>query len=339
MLHKKSYKSLVWGILSVLFCMVCLSAEGYAVRSDEAEDVSLTVQKKGEAYVLALSALPHEARSAALMFDVSLGKGDIVPQMVTEEKAAHLNLTLGPPTGGRVRVLLDGNLSNTDTAAKPLPLLCLQMPTDPTYVPVVSEAILWVKFSDRHMESYTLSVEYVKSESDDTSAPMTDKESDTLGQEFPETHRQNASDETEKFPSVPEEPPETGDHVPPTERGETLYLGCRESQAQNGCFSIKLLFFAPIDERIPAVFCTGGGTLVTLTIHRVEGSSVLIYTFRGLCAERDVRFWVESADGIVEIRYRNAAFQSHSRRERERPPVDSSRPTGGFLRGILCKKS
>jgi hypothetical protein len=104
----------------------------------------------------------------------------------------------------------------------------------------------------------------------------------------------------------PSEPPE------PLPCGESVFLGCQETEAAGGCFAVRFLF---LGESTP-VICASGGGVLTVETEAVagmsapfeEGGAVYGCVFRGLSAERRYVFEIFSKGGRVLAVYENGGF-------------------------------
>ena len=101
-----------------------------------------------------------------------------------------------------------------------------------------------------------------------------------------------------------------------------VYVGCQETPVTEGEYSVRLLFFGDL----PAVLVEGGGylTVEIENTHLVEAyvggetrryqGDWLLCTFHGLREDREYTFSIPSAQGEVNISYRDGRFRGYEER-------------------------
>ncbi len=319
------------GILCVGVLILCMVLHGRA-EEKETGGALLSLRASDEEWILSMTSVPSGCEFA-LLFDLSVGEDDVVPKMELCADPFGRYLTLGKPSDGRVRILIDGSIP---IDAREVRLLRIWM-TSPSIGPdFVAGAVLWIRDGDGSVRQYPISVD-----ADDTEAstdPPSDESGDASFDDGNKTETNN-SGSSDMLPS-PSDGEEGTEHIPvsPESRPETegarepiggTYLGCRETSDKEGYFSVKLYIWVPADASIPATVCFGGGQSVTLTVERLGGASVLVYTYRYLSADRETVFFIDTSDEIIQVLYRNGIFTAHQTAE---TPA-SLRKSRGFFHG------
>ncbi len=299
------------GILCICISILFPSMAGYA---ETEEHVSHLVWESADGgWCLVLRHLPLEIRDMALLFSVSAKDGENALEMNVCEDVGMLTLTVGKPSDGWVSVLIDGrNFTHTQGAMR---LLFVAGDTPPTLS--LDGGGLWIKAEDGRVAKYPLTVSLGEPET-----LVDTEETDGKSESFSESETCSDTDKgesTEEESHVFEVPPVDTESLADDEdsggtavKQATLYLGCRETSPKDGCFSVRLLFWRPADAPLPTVVFMGGGQEVGMTVERLGKSSVVAITYRALSANGTCRFWVDTLDGMVEIRYKNGVFQEQT---------------------------
>ncbi len=275
---------------------------------------------------LTVQKLPPEAmHGMAVLLILTVGDHP-VPKISLAAGAEKMTLTVGKPVAGQVVILLDGCPSTTADGT-----VCLLL-AEGNHVRRewnLERGELWYAADDGAVISLPLSVveddHPLDSERESDLQTEGERPVDTASESteiggpiIPEDKESifiDPESDTEGYPGVDpeEEPNQEGEteasceETEPVDGEEVLYLGCRESVPQDGCFSVRLLFWCD-REKIPAVICFGGGEAVSLSVESLGDTSVVACTYRGLAIEGDCRFYVDTAEGTAEILYRNGIF-------------------------------
>ena len=279
---------ILWIAVALLCIVVCRAATDDTYNFDE-KRATLTVERVSDGgWHAVLCGLPAEARRVALMVELELSEEALIPRMaLCGEAASTLTLTVGLPTEGRLRLLIDGFLPEGHGGI--VCLLCVEG-SDGQDAPRLRavEQGLWLMDAEGRAVAYPLSVESTETvetptESASESVPALKTEAET-----------EIETETET---------ETEAEVPPLPD----FVGCGEVIVGERGFSVELSFWGGEDCRAPATVCMGGGQEVTLTARRIGGTSAVVYTYRGLRAEGECRIYVFTEEGVFTLRLRDGA--------------------------------
>ncbi len=340
MIHERSRSrtGLLCGLCVAFLCVVALA--GTAVRGVANEGMALMLcaepVETGEgravfAVSLSRAAVEVSAGDAvAVRLTAEVPRGWSVVGVTAAEGAVGLTVTVGVPRqdggsdGRAVAVLLDG-YPTTEEGHMAGRLVYITMERTAGD----ARAALRLTFGGGaegwlYVRRTTGDIETVRLYAAGTEWTQVVTESDTLGTDTVDgtgcerestTETATAATETEASSKIDVM---TGTVVEAggTEGGAGAFLGCRETAVRAGTFAVQLLFeVGAVDA---AVVCVEGGGVLSLECHTVasvadgmgerEPPLWRAYTYRGLLAEGQYRFWVYTDRAVVEIRYHNGRF-------------------------------
>lgn len=253
----------------------------------------------------------------ALLMEIDPSGGWQVREIRKGKGAEGFVLTHGDLHADRVRVLLDGILSEGELLWVETEQNPAEAPEERGYMGVTGadggEVILYVLREGGEVERIPLSVAVEERETEgETAEEVTDGESESS--EDPPAETEAASEAvTEPTDTESESPPaesseETGgqDGEPPP---QPQFLGCRETGITDGRYTAQFLFAG---KETPVVCMAGGGVLTVTcgTAKPLTKDGEVWYTcaFSGLLAGRRYVFWVGTAKGWVTAVYEDGKF-------------------------------
>lgn len=257
---------------------------------------TLTVRREGEdLWSLSLSLGLAELTAGdpmALLVEVVAPDGWRITEITAGKGAEGLILTYGDVTDKVVKILLDG----VSTCEADGPILWIYGEKTPDfsvekggYMGVTDTnrggVSLFVLKSNGCIEEISLAVAWEKG----YEVPAETENMETESESFIETETESITTSDEEF-------------VP-------VFLGCRETAAVEGVFSVQFLFGREF--RGTSVICMeGGGVLYAEcgTLRENEGETWNVCTFRGLSADKTYTFWVGTQDGWITVCYEKGIF-------------------------------
>ena len=252
----------------------------------------------------------------AILLEVNAPDGGRWQAVTAGEGAAGLVLTHGDLGKETVRILLDGIFEGDSDS--PLLWLWLDGPLgEGEHITLTGEGggelLLYVLRDGGYVERILLSVEREGNE-DRTKTSEEVSEADPGG--VPETtETTDATDATESPDGLETVPsPETEEpFVTDTPSPPATFLGCRETRAVEGMYTVQFLFDG---EGIGTpILCMEGSGILYLSCEKTEGLSGdrgrvvrRTCTVQGLLADRKYVFWVGTDGGWVTVTYEGGVF-------------------------------
>ena len=234
----------------------------------------------------------------ALLVEVVAPDGWRITHVTAGKGAEGLVLTCGSVTDKGGRILLDGVSTGEDAGpilliyGEKIPLFSAEQGG---YMGVTGadggEICLFVLKNGGVVEEIPVAVVW-----EDTYEKPAEAETDTEDETAGETVRET---ETAEIP-VPEDE-ESG-----------VFLGCRETAAVGGAYTVQLLFRGGSG---PTLLYAEGGGVIYAAWERVEdlpsegGEGVFSCTLRGLLEDRNYVFWVRRGEAWVSVTYTAGVFE------------------------------
>ncbi len=294
-------------ILCVLAFIICFSFAGGAEKIACA-DLSMEMSEEGSVQRLILHGMPEGAESGmALLLDISFGKEAPVPKMALPENERALTLTVGKPTEGCVRVLIEGYFSVGQ--AEKQTVLHLHMSATEKDPIRIEHAELWCMGAEGQVAAYPISVGIPEGKETDETDVSFESFAAPWESALPESAEPPSEKETvgesKPFRNETETAPESEPTVKEPEDMVPIYIGSRRIFDRNHTFSVNLFFLCDTNTPAPAVICHGGGQRITLTVERLRGTSIWIYRFSGIRASGLVCLSIDMQESGVRILYFN----------------------------------
>ena len=331
---------LVWGCF-LLACLLAGEAVCFCLSPDRGVTVTATVQTHGSDGSVGRILLSEElyevsgGEAAALLLTLEVSEGWRMEAVSETPSTQRMRITAAFSEGGRrAAVLLDGYPQKTAGDGRILNVTLVREAE--TFLPCLltvsrgqyGEAAVCVLSTGGEIRTIPLRFETLQPSDTEDEIPSFP---DTEGGSMQVTPSEPA--DTDGDPSS-----ETHETHPPTESERPLgdplrepafsFIGCRETPARDGCFSVQLLFVGETDYT-PAV-CFSGGTGVTVEVTRLSAEEILgdkaekygggdtesagilrACTFFGLSAHGETVFIVDTPEGILRVSYRNGIFSGY----------------------------
>lgn len=298
---------------------LCLVFSALTVRGKGAEP-DLTVRREGEGlwrFRLSPSLVERVGDDPmALLMEIDPSEGWQVKEIGKGKGAEEFVLTHGDLPADRVRVLLDGILSEGDLLWVEIEHNSVEDPEERGYMGVIGvdggEVILYVLREGGEVERIPLSVAVEERETEgETADEVTDGESESSEGSPTETEAVTETTDTEY-----ESPPALSTEESHGQDCEPLpqpqFLGCRETGITDGRYTAQFLFAG---KETPVVCMAGGGVLTVVcgTAEPLTKDGEIWYTcaFSGLLAGRRYVFWVGTAKGWVTAVYEDGEFAGY----------------------------
>lgn len=322
-MEKREFWRAFAGWVRVTAVALCLVFSALTVRGEGTEP-DLTVRREGEGlWSLRLSpALVERVGDdpMALLMEIDPPIGGQVREIGKGKGAEGLVLTHGDLSADRVRVLLDGILSEGELLWVEMEHNPVEDPKEGGYMGVTGteggELVLYVLRDGGEVERIPLSVAVEKWETEgETAEGVTDGESESL-EKPPESSPTETEAVTEPTDTESESPPAPSTEETHGQDGEPppqpQFLGCRETGITDGRYTAQFLFAG----KGTPVVCMAGGGVLTVTCGTVEpltkdGEIWYTCAFSGLLAGRRYVFWVGTAKGWVTAVYEDGEFAGY----------------------------
>ena len=307
-------------VMAFALCLVfsALTVRGKGVEPD------LTVRREGEGlwrFRLSPSLVERVGDDPmALLMEIDTPRGWQVREIGKGKGAEGSVLTHGDLHADRVRVLLDGILSEGELLWVETEQNPAEAPEERGYMGVTGvdggEVILYVLRESGEVERIPLSVAVEERETEgNTAEEVTDGESES-SEGPPESSPTETKAVTEPTDTESESSPAPSTEESHGQDGEPLpqpqFLGCRETGITDGRYTAQFLF---VGKETPVVCMAGGGVLTVTcgTAEPLTKDGEIWYTcaFSGLLAGRRYVFWVGTAKGWVTAVYEDGKFAGY----------------------------
>ena len=300
---------------------LCLVFSALTVRGKGAEP-DLTVRREGLWSLRLSSSLVERVGDdpMALLMEIDPPGGWQVTEIRKGKGAEGSVLTHGELSANKVRVLLDGTLSEGELLWVETEQNPAEAPEERGYMGVTGvdggEVILYVLREGGEVERIPLSVAVEERETEgETAEEVTNGESES-SEDLPESSPTETEAVTEPTDTESESPP-----APSTEEShgqdcepppQPQFLGCRETGITDGRYTAQFLFAG---KETPVV-CMAGGGVLTVTCGTAEpltkdGEVWYTCAFSGLLAGRRYVFLVGTAKGWVTAVYEDGEFAGY----------------------------
>ncbi len=281
--------------------------------------------REAAVYVSSDLLLLAEGRPMALLLGLMLPETAEVVAWKAGEGALGLRLTVGGREQGLVKVLLDGIRESEPTSGEDTVILRILFEERESSLKIDSETVFC--FLKEDGDVYTVNPMAVKPAEEGTSGcyeetDPTEKEPETC---FPSP---DEPETTEKSPDIREThaDTETDGREPASPLYADTLMGCRETAAENGCFTVQLLFYGtsgvtpvlcrradgwmlPEVTRISDVeLSADAGVSLQGAPARGEGGFWSLCTFRALSCEENLLFTVYTEEGSITVLYERGIF-------------------------------
>ena len=322
-MEKREFWRAFAGWVRVTAVALCLVFSALTVRGEGGEP-DLTVWREGEGlwrFRLSPSLVERVGDDPmALLMEIDPSEGWQVRDIGKGKGAEGFVLTHGDLPADRVRVLLDGILSEGDLLWVEIEHNSVEDPEERGYMGVTGvdggDVILYVLREGGEVERIPLSVAVEEREIEgETAEEVTDGESESP-EWPPESSPAGTEAVTEPMDTESESPPAPSTEETHGQDGEPPpqphFLGCRETGITDGRYTAQFLFAG---KETPVVCMAGGGmlTVVCGTAEPLTKYGEVWYTcaFSGLLADRRYVFWVGTAKGWVIAVYENGEFAGY----------------------------
>lgn len=281
--------------------------------------------REAAVYVSSDLLLLSKGRPVAFLISLILPETAAVAAWKAGEGAQGLRLTVGGQRQGLVKVLLDGIVESEQAPGEDTVILRILFEEREASPYIGPETVFCFLKEDGSV--YTVKPRVAEPEEDRTSecseeADPSEKESETYdpGSDVPET--------TEESSDTRETHTQDGggrEDLPPLHTDR--FMGCRETPAENGRFTVQLLFYGtsgvtPVIGRredgwmLPEVtrvsereLTVEAGVSLRGDMARDEGGFWSLCTFRALSCEDSLLFNVYTAEGSIAVRYEKGIFR------------------------------
>ena len=322
-MEKREFWRAFVGWSCVMAFALCLVFSFLTVRGKGAEP-DLTVRREGEGlwrFRLSPSLVERVGDDPmALLMEIDPSGGWQVTEIGKGKGAEGFVLTHGDLPADRVRVLLDGILSEGELLWVEIEHNSVEAPKERGYMGVTGvdggEVILYVLREGGEVERIPLSVAVEERETEgNTAEGVTDGESES-SEDPPESSPTETEAVTEPTDTESESPPAESTEETHGQDGEPpshpQFLGCRETGITDGRYTAQFLFAG---KETPVV-CMAGGGVLTVTCGTAEpltkdGGVWYTCAFSGLLAGRRYVFWVGTAKGWVTAVYEDGEFAGY----------------------------